>query len=151
LDLQQINKIEGIVGAEIKDLKIIVRTAPIYMGGVLLGSFRIELNPHTDSDEVDDKIAIYNEDTIVTFPKWVIADIENPPIGNGFHHPHIWNFGEQHHTCLGNIEDGVLFLLKEHEYVPLITILLEFLRNGYGWEGVEEGEFLSYWEKQIRC
>jgi hypothetical protein len=122
------------------------------MREVLLGSFRIELNPHTNSDEVDDKIAIYNEDTIVEIPEWVIEDIENPPIGNGFHHPHIWSNGlGQHHICLGDIKEGVLFLLEKREYVPLITILLEFLRNGYGWVGVEEEKFLSYWRKQIRC
>jgi hypothetical protein len=69
-------------------------------------------------------------------------------MGSLFHHPHIWNnsWTGETHACLGNIKFGIISLLEDKEYVVLISILLEFLKNSFGWIGVTQKEMLEFWE-----
>jgi hypothetical protein len=121
------------------------------MHGIPLGAYRIELYPKEFS--YSKRILIYNETRTVIMPEHILNRLNGgSPMGEVFHHPHSWVGRAGHmNLCLGNIHNGVLHLLNVGEVVPLITILLEFLRNGYGWSKVPYEEFLSYWgEEKLR-
>jgi len=146
--IQQVESIEGVVEITTTPDRILIRTSCITMYGVPLGVYRIELYPKKAS--CSERILIYNETKTVIIPKHILNRLDNGrPMGEVFHHPHSWIGTAGHmNLCLGNIHDGILYLLGIEEIVPLITILLEFLRNGYGWSKVPCKEFLSYWEEE---
>jgi len=149
-ELENINSIPDVVSVKVEPGKLTIHTTPIYMDGVLLGNYKIELMPNSTSRFADNKIKIHNERKKVFIPASFKEMIFEGPIGSGtFHHPHIWiNRIGVLHICFGNIKLGVLSLLESGEFVALTMVLLEFLKRSFGWKGIEKEEMLEFWKEE---
>jgi hypothetical protein len=110
-EFDQILSFEGVQRVEVKNNVILVFTDPIeieYQNSIYdIGSFRIEIYPNADSGGV----------------KCFNLSRQTP---NGFHHPHIGKFGE---CCLGNIAAGIFQFIGEHQYAPVVQIMLKYLES----------------------
>lgn len=151
---EEVMKFKDILKIEVEKEQTTVLTSDIYMDNVLLGRYKIILNLYIEENnnnhiiQLDNFIKIYNVSKMVEIETEFKNRIDRGPSGSLFHHPHIWNnhcTGEPH-TCFGNIKFGIISLLKDKEYVVLISILLEFLKNSFGWIGITQKEMLEFWE-----
>ena len=148
--IEEIMKFKDIIKVEIEKEQTTVLTSNIYMDNVLLGRYKIILKPYIEENnncitKLDKFIKIYNISKIVEIEREFKERIIEGPMGSIFHHPHVWNsWTGESHTCFGNIKFGIISLLKDEEYVILISILLEFLKNSFGWIGVTQKEMLEF-------
>lgn len=119
--------------------RLLIWTGPIYMAGVYLGKFRIEI---TTSYE----IKIYNETQVVRVK-------QRNPEETVHHHPHIWadiDMPNDTKMCLGTLSKGwfdlgIFQFVYAHEFTMVMVLLIEFLKNGYGWKEYPQEEFLENW------
>lgn len=141
-DLKIIRNFTDIQEAYILKDKLSILTKTINMSNHELGQFKIEIKNSFENDSAISAIYICNQTRTVDVDRFHETDGRFV-----FHHPHIW--AEERNTerttiCFGNIKRYIQKMLIAKEPIILISTILEYLKNGYGW-GHDKEEYLKCW------
>lgn len=134
-DVETINRMVKIHLIDVGKNKLTIYTHKLYMDNAELGRFKLQLFD-------DGVITINNKDRYVT----VKGFHEGVAV---FHHPHVWSTNNENPQstaiCLGDVGHTVRELIySQQEYAIAISVLLQFLEQGFGWSTIKKETFLSF-------
>ena len=141
-DLEIIRSFSEIQEISLLKDKLSILTNIINMSNHELGQYQIEINKTFEKYDAISAIYICNQTRTV--------DVDKFHDTNGsfvFHHPHIWARGDNvknTEICFGNIKEYIEKMLIAKEPIVLISTILEYLKNGYGWRHNKK-EYLKCW------
>ena len=141
-DLEIIRSFSDIQEVSLLKDKLSILTNTINMSNRELGQYQIEIKKTFEKYDAISAIYICNQTRTVDVDKFHVTG------GNYvFHHPHIWageDNVENTTICFGDIKRYIQKMLIAKEPIILISTILEYLKNGYGW-GYDKKEYLKCW------
>jgi hypothetical protein len=141
-DLEIIRSFSDIKEVSILKDKLSILTNTINMSNHELGQYKIEIKKSFKKYDAISAIYICNQTRTVDVDKF------HDTGGNYvFHHPHIWAREDNiknTEICFGDIKEYIKKMLITKEPIILISTILEYLKNGYGWRYDKE-EYLKCW------
>lgn len=141
-DLETIRSFSEIQEISLLKDKLSILTNTINMSNRELGQYKIEIKKSFEKYDAISAIYICNQTRTVDIDKF------HDTGGNYvFHHPHIWaneNNVKKTTICFGDIKEYIIRMLIAKEPIILISTILEYLKNGYGWP-YDKKEYLKCW------
>jgi len=143
-DLKIIRSFSDIQEVSLLENKLSILTKMINMSSRELGRYRIEIKKTFEKNDAISAIYICNQTRTVNVDRFQNTNGEFV-----FHHPHIWakeNNAEKTEICFGDIKEYIRKMLIAKELTILISTILDYLKDGYGWRYDKE-EYLKCWPK----